>query len=77
MCNVVKVISFKIKGFWNYQSCKKITIKLNLKWIQSWTIVENTNIISSIKFSNIHPSIYKANQNNEAVDMIELDKFWK
>jgi hypothetical protein len=37
--------------------------------------VENTNIISSIKISNIHPSINKANQDNEAVDMIELTNF--
>jgi hypothetical protein len=37
--------------------------------------MENKYIISLIKISNIHPSINKANQDNEAVDMIELNKF--
>jgi hypothetical protein len=37
--------------------------------------MENIDIISIIKFSNIHPSINKANQDSEIVDMIELDKF--
>ncbi len=37
--------------------------------------MENTNIISFIKISNIHPFINKVNQDNEMVDMIELDKF--
>jgi hypothetical protein len=80
----MKVIDFNIKGFWNYQSwnysqqiCKKIAIKLNLKSNHSWTKVENTDIISSIKISNIHPSINKAKQDNEAVDMIDPNKFWK
>jgi hypothetical protein len=39
--------------------------------------MENIDIISCIKISNIHPSINKANQDNEMVNMIELNKFWK
>jgi hypothetical protein len=39
--------------------------------------MENIDIISSIKLSNIHPSINKVNQDNEMVDMIEPNKFWK
>jgi hypothetical protein len=38
--------------------------------------MENTYIMSSIKSSNIHPSINKANQDSEAID-IKPDKFWK
>ncbi len=37
--------------------------------------MKNIDIISSIKISNIHPSINKANQESEAVDMIELVNF--
>jgi hypothetical protein len=39
--------------------------------------MENIDIISSIKFSNIHPSINKAKQDSEAINMIKPDKFWK
>jgi hypothetical protein len=39
--------------------------------------MENIDIISSIKFSNIHPCMNKANQDIEVVDMIEPYKFWK
>jgi hypothetical protein len=37
MCNVMKVIDFKIKRFWNYQSWKtshnKVVKKSQLNWI--------------------------------------------
>jgi hypothetical protein len=39
--------------------------------------MENRDIISSLKIFNIHSSINKADQDNEAVDMIEPDKIWK
>jgi hypothetical protein len=81
----MKVIDFKIKGFLKLPKLetsqnkvvKKSQIKLNLEPNQSWTTVENRNIISSFKFFNIHSSINKANQDNETVDMIELDNIWK
>jgi hypothetical protein len=36
--------------------------------------VKNRDVISSLKIFNIHPSINKANQDNEAVDMIKPNK---
>jgi hypothetical protein len=38
--------------------------------------MENKYIISSVKNFNIHPSINKANQDNEAIYMIKPDKIW-
>jgi hypothetical protein len=34
--------------------------------------MENIDIISFIKFSNIHPSINKANKDNKMVDWINM-----
>jgi hypothetical protein len=39
--------------------------------------MENIDIISSIKIFNIHPSINKANQDSETINMMEFNKFWK